>query len=357
MKPKRVLVAALDWGLGHATRCIPIIKELIHAQCEVIIAGSGSSLTLLKTEFPQLKVVQLPAYGPVYPSRGSMVLKIIMQLPKFIKAIKREHAIIENFVREKQIHCVISDNRFGCCSKHAYTIFITHQVNILLPNRWKWLRGLVNFINHHHIKKFNLCWIPDEGGENNLTGSMSAGFSRSRFIGKISRFTPCISHNNKLDFDILCILSGPEPQRTLLERLLTTQIATSKLKAIMVRGIPEASHRRTNDQLEIVDFMGSRELQDTICQSRLIIARSGYSTVMDMATLGKQAVFIPTPGQTEQEYLAEHLKIKKITYSINQSKFDLTDAMARAADYSGFKPTINSHTELINAIADMLKII
>jgi UDP:flavonoid glycosyltransferase YjiC (YdhE family) len=343
MKGKRVLIAPLDWGLGHATRCIPIIQSLLQAECEVIIAGDGSSLELLKEEFPAFTFFSLPGYNPKYPSGNLMAMKMFLQLPHFLSVIKREHEIVERIVADNKIDLVISDNRYGCWSRKAKNIFITHQLNILLPAQISFLSPLLKFFVHKAIKKFDLCWIPDNGGDKSLTGVMSSPARfQHRFIGMLSRFTKCLP-DQSFKYEVLVILSGPEPQRSLLEKILFDQICEVGFKTLMVRGVIGSSQiKNIHKHFQMVDFLNTAQLQAAICQSEIIIARSGYSTIMDLNKLEKKAIFIPTPGQTEQKYLAAVLSEKGIAYSTSQQKFNLVDALPLSKTFAGFGgPTEN----------------
>jgi uncharacterized protein (TIGR00661 family) len=349
---QRVLVAPLDWGLGHATRCIPLIRELIQRHCIVFIAGSGASLELLKKEFPHLTFFTITGYEPHYPSKGSMVLSMASQLPKFYRTISKEHREVEKLIDEYRIEYVISDNRYGCWTKKIPSVFITHQSNILMPQRFGWLSSIVKRMNEEFMRKFSVCWVPDfpDGG---LSGELLA-FGKTNhdiaveFIGSLSRFKPLADCEKK--YDVAAVFSGPEPQRTIFEKLVTQQLSVSGLKYFIVRGVPENSEVRNN----IADFMASDELQQLLCESQIVIARSGYSTIMDLAALGKKAILIPTPGQTEQEYLAKKLKERKISFSMKQSEFNLEEAMNESKNYSGFVIRHSDIRLLGNAIEKLM---
>jgi uncharacterized protein (TIGR00661 family) len=336
---KRVLVTPLDWGLGHATRCIPIIRELLARSCVVYIAASGDSLILLQKEFPALTFFTLPGYEPIYPSSGNMVLKMALQLPKFRSVIRREHRKIAALIEEFRIDLVISDNRYGCWSSKIPSVVITHQLNILMPQRWAWLASFVRRINTQMIKRFSYCWIPDYPGEFSLAGELTRydadALKHIVYVGPLSRFSRTPDLENK--YDVLGILSGPEPQRTLFEKLLKAQLDVSGAKYFIVRGIPSLSDSKGENE---TDFLTGRELEMAIQQSSLIIARSGYSTVMDLCALGRKAIFIPTPNQTEQEYLAKRFKDENVAYAMPQHAFNLATALAESKVYTGFNPRV-----------------
>ncbi|MBA4053459.1 MAG: glycosyltransferase [Marivirga sp.] len=349
---KKVLVAPLDWGLGHATRCIPIIRELLKRNCDVYLAGSGDSLKLLLEEFPLLPSFSLPGYNPVYPTHGSMVWKMMLQLPKFSTVIKEEHRQIGQVVANNGIDILISDNRYGCWSRKIPTVFITHQTNIRLPNKFKWLTGMVRAINVKLIKRFSICWIPDVSGTQSLAGEMIFLNNSSipvKHIGHLSRF---VKENIKgiEKYDVTCVFSGPEPQRSALEKILREQLTGSGLRYLIVRGIIPDGKDSANSVANQIDFLNTEDLQTVLEQSSFVIARSGYSTLMDLARLGKKAIFIPTPGQTEQEYLADRLMKMGIAYSMTQDTFDLRRALEESKAFSGFQ--VKENDELLRDAMD-----
>lgn len=336
---KRVLVTPLDWGLGHATRSLSIIRELERAECEVLIAGNGDSLELLKAELPHHNFFTLPGYDPVYPLNGSMVMTMARQLPRFVRVIKDEHRATESIVVKAKIDLIISDNRYGCWSEKAPSVLVTHQSNVLMPKRFGWLQIPVRKTTEHMMNRFTRCWVPDMPSPDSLTGELiSFGAFRTNvpveFIGWLSRFERRESTPDIL-YDVLAICSGPEPQRSILERMLYSQLSSSGLSFRIVRGLPS---KDIQGDSRVVNMMTSSELQEAIESAALVIARSGYSTVMDMLALGKRAIFVPTPGQTEQEYLANVLMSKGIAYSMPQDAFDLSHALEKSKQYKGFTP-------------------
>lgn len=336
---KTALIAPLDWGLGHATRCIPIIRELQREGCAVVLAGSGDSLVLLKTEFPQLRAYSLPGYAPRYPARGSMVWAMCRQLPHFVGVMAAEHRALKNILIREKIDLIISDNRYGCRSPRVPSVFITHQSNILMPRRFGWLQDLVRSMHEAVMDRFDISWIPDLPGGSSLTGDLTGWDpqkkdDKRRYIGWLSRFEHRMRREKK--YDVLAIFSGPEPQRTLLENKVVPQIENSRCRYRIVRGLPSGGPALQHEHA--VNFLSADALQECIESAGLVIARSGYSTIMDMQALGQNAVFIPTPGQTEQEYLAKRLMEKRIAFSMPQDDFDLEAALQQQRHYSGFRP-------------------
>lgn len=350
---EKILVAPLDWGLGHATRCIPIIRGLQNRGCEVLIASSGRALKLLQKEFPQVKTFELVGYNPQYPAGGSMVFAMAKQLPRFLRTISKEQSQIEKIISRNEINVVVSDNRYGCFSKEIKSIIITHQLNIQMPKRWKWLEKTVNKYNDRQLKKFTECWVPSPPASIILTLTQASADLNVRYIGYVSRFEKKFLEKK---FDVCAICSGPEPQRSIFEKLLTDQLKKSDLTAILIRGKTEVlnPYFKQGEQLTIANYLTTEDLNEVIEQSETVIARSGYSTVMDLAKLKKNAVLIPTPFQTEQELIAEELERVKIAYCVKQKDFDLQRALNESKNYSGFSHFEYNETLFEKALDSLL---
>lgn len=352
MNRKRVLVAPLDWGLGHATRCIPIIQVLQGLQCEVFLAGAGPSLSLLKLTFPSLKAFELPGYSPVYPSSGSMMFKLLMQGGKFMRTVMDEHRQVEQLVKENKIDLIISDNRYGCYSSEVTSVFITHQVKLLAPPGWRWLGLLANTVTTHFIKKFTVTWVPDFPGSI-LSGKLSATADKlTFFIGPLSRLEKVETTERK--HNILALLSGPEPQRSIFEELVTRQLVASGLRGLIVRGVVNKNRMQISEKVEMADHLTAKELSYELAHAEIVLSRSGYSTVMDLARLGKKAIFVPTPGQTEQEYLAKKFKQEGVAYSMKQREFNFSEALKQSENFKGFKEYSFDHSLLKKHLTGLL---
>lgn len=321
-KRKKILVAPLNWGLGHATRCIPIIKALESHEFEPIIASDGVALTLLKKEFPHLQHFELPSYN-IHYSQDEKKFKweLVKQIPKIISAVKNEKKTISKLVEELQLDGIISDNRLGVQSKKVPSVFMTHQLNVLTGNT----SYLTTKLHHFFINKFNECWIPDCNGSANLSGKLGHldhPLKHLKYIGPLSRL-----HKKALPtkYEVMIILSGPEPQRTLLEEKLKAEFSTFNEPTLFVRGVVEEEQKiEQKNNITFYNFMNSEQLEIAFNESDKIVCRSGYTTVMDLAQLGKKAFFIPTPGQYEQEYLAKKYKQEGVAPSCKQDKFKLS---------------------------------
>lgn len=305
---KNVLVAPLNWGLGHATRCIPLIRGLEECGYTPILASDGQALMLLKKEFPHLKALELPSYEIEYPESGAdFKWKMLKNMPSIIEAVINEKKIVKKWVKEYQLTGIISDNRLGVQNKKIPSVFVTHQLNVL-SGATTWISSK---LHRHIINKFDECWVPDFEDVPNLSGKLGhlrAKQDHIRYIGPLSRFQ---KKTVPKKYDLMVVLSGPEPQRSILENILKEQIHEFKGKVVFICGKMAARQKKTEiDLVTYYNFMTSGELEQTFNESELVLCRSGYSSIMDLVQLEKKAFFIPTPGQYEQEYLARRLQKK-----------------------------------------------
>ena len=385
--PISVLVAPLDWGLGHATRCVPIINELIQQGARVIIAANPGQNTLLKSEFPQIEYIETEGYNIRY--KGGIFLKwgLLFRLPSILKQIKRENRWLDDILQHHHIDAVISDNRYGLFNKTCASIFITHQLQIqsglgtsfavlknselrdhvsrrpIFVGRWslavgRWADRKLLEWNYAHIRKFSSCWIPDLDGELSVAGLLSHPAKLPsipvKYIGILSRFS--ISEKKIQKNSLLILLSGPEPQRTEFENSLFGQLANTTIHAVVVRGLPGSDlpipHIR--EGVQIWNHLPSNALNKLLNDSEYIIARSGYSTIMDLLAVKKNAILVPTPGQTEQEYLGHYLHEKRWMYTVAQKNFDLQAAMNAFRNAELNLPEIQG-TNLHHVIAEFLR--
>ena len=306
----RVLVAPLDWGLGHATRCIPVIEALLRRGCKVLIAGSGFGGEILRKRFPNLVFESLPSYNITYPRKGSMALHLLKQLPPLLSVIRTERQALEQIIARHQVSHVISDNRYGLHSNAAKCIFMTHQIHVSSGSSHLWIDQLLFVLHRRFIEKFDGAWIVDEPVEHKgkWAGKLSSPEGLRipyRFVGLLSRF----SHDepkllSKEDpFQRIALLSGPEPQRSLLEEKILRHFDGLPGKSLIVRGIA-GDDVIVDKKTTILNGIDDLTLSKAISSKPIVYCRSGYSTLMDLLHLQHtRAVLIPTPGQTEQVYL------------------------------------------------------
>lgn len=331
-----VLIAPLDWGLGHATRCIPVIHALIANNFKVIVAAGGKQKKILQQEFPQLLFVELKGYEITYSkNKFFLPFKIAAQVPKILHAIQYEHAWLQTVIEQQQIDFVISDNRYGLYSTKLPSFFITHQLTIQTP--FGFLTKLVQRINYKYINRFTQCWVPDFEGTQNIGGVLSHPEKLPsipvHYLGALSRFQKNSTSNFTYKFCFL--LSGPEPQRTLFENLILKDIHLLKSNCILLRGLPDCDDTiAVNENLAVHNHLSGTELNNVLNNSEYIVCRSGYTSIMELLALEKKAVLIATPGQTEQEFLAKHLMQQKLAYAIEQSNFNLLNMLEQVQQFN-----------------------
>jgi UDP-N-acetylglucosamine transferase subunit ALG13 len=321
---KKLLVAPLDWGLGHATRCVPIIRDLLNDNCEVWLAGEGAQEKLLREEFPLLPFLPLKGYRVKY-SKNGLAAKLILQIPSILRSMREENHWLKEQIKNHGFEAMISDNRYGLHHESVFSVFITHQLRI--KSAWgKLSEDLLQNWNYKLINRFDECWIPDVAGENNLAGDLSHPHKLPsipvKYIGSLSRLKnlPVLEKGGHL----LVVLSGPEPQRTIFENKIIKEVVNYPGTATIIRGLPgEKSILPSTNTILFYNHLAADDLNKEMMKAEFIIGRSGYSSIMDIVALSKKSILVPTPGQTEQEYLADHLMKKSFAYCVRQNDFSL----------------------------------
>lgn len=346
-KQKTFLFAILNWGLGHATRCMPIIEQLLQQQQKVVIASDGLAFSFLKDAYPTLTFEILPAYNIRYPKFGSMVFAMFKQMPHLLKTINKSNELTAALVKKHKVDCIISDNRYGCYNKTIHSIFITHQCNIQLPKFFSFAKGLVNKFNHKYINQFNQLWIPDfdnqllSGKLSNIKNSIK---TKSTFIGPLSRLK--LSNKSETSFCTV-ILSGPEPQRSILEQKIINQAKLIEADIILVRGTNQVVKYKLPANLKTINIASNKKINELLLNSKHIICRSGYSSIMDLVALQQTAFLIPTPGQTEQEYLAKHLTGQQLFVTCPQSLVNLKNVLEQLENFTSNLQLVKFENELL----------
>ena len=331
LNKKKVLIAPLDWGMGHATRCVPVIRQFQKNGYEVILASNGTSNEFLKNYFPELLLLEKPGYNISYPENMSMVNAMIRQLPSLMKTIIKEHLWLKKIIRKYKISEVVSDNCYGLWNKNIHSVFITHQLKVKCPDRIRFLEPILQRIILFFINKYDECHIPDLPGTFNYSGNLSHLWkqpSNSKFIGTLSRFSENINKINAEIYDLVILLSGPEPQRTIFENKCLNLIERQKSKCCIIRGLPGNTDTKENsDSITWYNHLSDDKLKAVLLNSKKIACRSGYSTIMDLVELNLPATLVPTPGQTEQEYLAFYNSEKGNFEFVNQENLSLKDLL------------------------------
>ncbi len=343
---KTILIAPLDWGLGHATRCIPIINALLQYTNAITIAATGKQLMLLQNEFPNLHFIAIPNYNIQYgKSKITTILNLFWQLPKIKKAIITEHNWLQQLLMKQHYDIVLSDNRYGLYNKKTHCILITHQLqpmSLIADLGQLFLqKQLYNFIN-----KYNQCWVIDNKGNDALAGTLSNPTLlpqiETHYIGTLTRFVK--TTNNKTLFALAIILSGPEPQRTVLENKLIAQLKGILKPIVLIRGTNKnIANGNLPKNITTINIADTKTIQLIVDQSNFVLCRSGYTSLMDYLTIGAKCIVVPTPGQTEQEYLAKYTSAKKYTFYAKQKNINLMQVLQKAKEFKFEKYNINEN--------------
>jgi len=328
---KKIIVAPLNWGLGHASRCVPIIHFLIENNFIPVLASDGAALKFLQKEFPNLPFLELPSYDISY--QKNLKWGLFLKIPKIWKAVKQEQRLITNYIdANPEVAGLISDNRFGVRSKNRPSIYMTHQIQVVAGAA----TFLTSLFHQKIIKTFDECWVPDTI-HSDFSGHLSRYSNsniKARYIGVLSRFKAKPAEET---IDVLILLSGIEPNRTDLEIKLKKVFKDYPGKVLMVLGRMENQQTRIiKDGIEVVNFLLSEALEEKLLSAKLVICRSGYSSIMDLAVLQKKAVFIPTKNQSEQEYLAHFMMKTQRAPFQNETDFSIK-SLDLFGKYTGLK--------------------
>lgn len=305
----KVLICPLNWGLGHATRCVPVIRRLISEGHEPVVVADGFPLEFLRQEFPSLRFIEFPSYSVYYAAGKSQVGAMLFNFPNIISGIIREHFWLRNLLQSEYFDQVISDNRFGMWNKHVHSVYMTHQLMVKMPINLKFLEPLVHRIHKAFINRYDECWIPDREENGGLSGDLAHKYplpGNAKFIGTLSRFQGMENMQPNTDYDVVAVISGVEPQRTIFEESLIQQYKIRSEKMLIVCGQPQSGKiEKQIGNITLVSHLSDSELTAVLFGTKKIICRSGYSSIMDLDALKclHKAEFTPTPGQTEQEYL------------------------------------------------------
>ncbi len=331
----KIAFGVCSLGIGHATRSTPIIKKLVDEGNEVVIITYGRAADILKKEFPYLKIYEIPDFPIQYPERAHQFIPyIFMNSNKIARSIFKAHKNFLGLHERKNFDLIISDSRFDIFHRNVPSFLIIHQLRIMVP--LKILRAGILVYNTYMSRFFKKILVPDFE-KNSLTGEMSHNLKimngeKIEYVGPLSPFR----HKPvPKDIDILISISGPEPQRTLFERKIMESIDDIDGNIVITLGKPD--ERLRDDGLKIYSYLTMKEREEIMNRSKLVISRSGYSTIMDLYTIGGKAMFVPTPGQPEQEYLARYLESQGIAGYMNQDELDLREIISKARYYRGFR--------------------
>jgi spore coat polysaccharide biosynthesis predicted glycosyltransferase SpsG len=308
-KSLNILICPLEWGLGHAGRMLPLARKFKEQGHRVIIASGNEHLAFFKTEIPDLEFVCFTGFKPGYSRILPQYLHLLLRVPVLFWHILKEHIRIKKLIDKESVDILISDNRFGLWNKNITTVYITHMPRIPFPAGFRFLESAGIFLHGLVIKRYSFCYIPDLPGDVNLSGRLSHGLKLSEnvtFIGILSRFSAPEMNNNRSHN--LVILSGPEPQKSILKDKIINALKKDEMQTIILEGKP-GENASANNKANMISHrhLSTDKMKEEIQNSRVIITRSGYTTLMELVSLNRSAYVVPTPGQTEQEYLADYM--------------------------------------------------
>jgi len=328
---KTVLIAPLNWGLGHANRLLPVIAALRDDDCRVMVAATSPALEVIQQEFPELEIRPIKSSAIRYTRNRWLMPKLFVQAPVLLRDLLYERRWIKRYVQNEKPDLIISDNRFGLYHKDVFSCYMTHQVKVIMPAYLKPFQPLVRWIHRKIIASYDVCLIPD-GEQNGLSGKLAhqpKGFSfKHVYIGPVSGFLSLSPVPAEHIPDVLLVVSGPEPQRHMLVEKFADLFRNDSRELWIVAGQPHKKYDNRDNNIRIISHMRRAELKYLMMHVPVLILRSGYTSLMDLHAIKRKAILIPTPGQTEQEYLGWYFE-QRYAFTVFQQKAKMT-----VSDYS-----------------------
>jgi uncharacterized protein (TIGR00661 family) len=356
MENRNILICPLDWGLGHVTRMIALARTLQDKGFNIIFGSGRKQQALLSSELKNVSFISFPGFCPSYSKVLPAWLVMLFRTPSLIYHIAREHRHLKSVIRENKIDIVISDNRFGLWNKNVISVYVTHQLKIRFPRPFRFAEPLGVRLQRAVIRKFDLCFIPDLPGEINLSGLLSHGLrlpENAIFTGILSRFNDLVADTGEFAYQHhSVILSGPEPQKSIMKDKLVERLSSFCTRVALLgayRCLKPAGDE--NKLFTFYDSLNGAQLKGALESSECIIARAGYTSIMELVSLGRSAILIPTPGQTEQEYLAEYLESKGWFRRVSQMNIDTIIPRRIEAQFDKTEIVSRSRELLSNALA------
>ena len=405
----KVLVAPLDWGLGHATRCVPVVREFLRAGAEVELAVVKANANFFREVFPELRQRLAPSYNIVYPKHGYNMALWLLKNSVHLNAVMRyEHHFAEEMVKRHGYDVLFSDNRFAFYSKNALSIYMTHQRRIAFPRAFAAFERIGVMWHANIMRKFDEVWVPDLEIYPGYAGSLShsgatPGEKPMRYVGTLSRFSEMgndgnalgnapapvdlerevdlmsvsefMAHSANVEWDaapekrtsgnhsfemranykVVAVVSGVEPARTQFEQQLREALQQIPGQHMMILGKPSAEQKTwTEGNIEFHTHLATNNFAEAVKRADFVVSRGGYSTVMDMAELGAKCIFVPTPGQFEQIVLAHDLS--KAGYAVEIPADELSaETLASAFEKSVKMPKVEKQNLLHDAVENVVR--
>lgn len=359
MNPTKVFVCPLSWGLGHATRCIPVVETLLAQKAEVILGGNGASGQLLQKRFPELLFVQIPFHEVKLHRHFPAWLSILAQLPMLIGDLFKERGVANRMVSEYGVRIIISDNRYMLRSSNAISVLITHQLRLKLPLMLTPLEPILALLVRVLVSPFSQIWVPDFPDEQNLSGALSHGWLCRKkgvvYVGPLSRFRLPLPLIPKVGGKVVALISGPDPRRSIIQKKIVERAIAENITLTMICGKPEKFGVEKKGNITLYPHLSDDTLVQELASAEVVIANAGYSTVMDLWALDCHAILLPFPGQTEQCYLAKYLTTKGTHLSLITTNLNLTEEIKRFAEFQFTKQPSHCGVDIHLAIFNLLK--
>lgn len=371
MTPKKIIISPMNWGFGHAGRMIPLALELRKKGHEILFCADRYVIPMLRRELPGISIIETDGLRIRYFRKIPLWISVLLHLPHIIAVSVMEHRELKRLVAKHNPDIIISDNRFGFWHKHIFSVYVTHMIRIPFPYAFRFMEPLGVWLHRKVIERFDLCLIPDFPGDLNLSGRLSHGVRLPRNIvwcGPLSRFNTAAGTGQFINApatvsaastpvftapDPYCclILSGPEPQRSILKEMITA--AATGMHLVILEGKGEHNTIVRSENFTVVSNPYTALMKAIITGSSAVISRSGYTSLMELVSLNKGAVIIPTPGQPEQEYLGEYFDKKWGFVTVNQDEIlrikNLVSLMSQANAPGICEPGLPSAGLLLDA--------
>lgn len=354
---KKFFIAPLNWGLGHATRDLPLIKAFLERGDRVIIAAHDRAKMLLESEVPECEFVDFPEYPIRYPQTSFFVTRFMFIIfPQMLVAMYKEKKRLKELHEKYNFDYIISDNRFCLYLKGVKSYLISHQLRYKLPQPVTKLEFLPEYFTYSYFKNYDKILIPDSDDPDSLTGELSHNMrylpNENLHYSGILNDIQSTSAEVEKDIDYFIIVSGPEPQRTKLERIIFKQVNSLPGNIVVALGMPEKNYKIRQGNATFYTYLNRKQIHNYLHKSKFIISRPGYTTVMELIQFGLQGLFIPTPGQIEQVYLAKYYEEKKWCHCVSQYKLDLAKDVENAKSYPGFPASLKSSEENVKELLE-----
>jgi UDP:flavonoid glycosyltransferase YjiC (YdhE family) len=356
---RKTLFAVQDWGLGHATRDLVLIRALLDAGQAVTVLSTGPALQLLQSELGErcryVRLRDIPK--PISRHAFWFHARMAVSLPLIFATWRRERAFVEQLWERERFDHIVSDSRFGVCLAQVPSYFLTHSLRQIVPGRLRLLENRVERAQHHFLAGARKILVPDEEADGGLAGALCHamacdwGSERIEYLGILSSL-----HRQDVDQDVDCFISisGPEPQRTILERIIIRQAPELEGNIVIALGRPESeSFALEGGRISIHAYLDRGAQEEVMNRARLVVSRSGYTTLMELAELGRLGLLVPTPGQTEQGYLAEHHERLGHLHRVRQGRLRLAEDVATARGYAGL-PAMGSTASAVRRFLNIV---